>query len=214
MDRTVIRNAGLSLVLCAGLGFGGLAISQPAFADEAEDEAAATETVEDEAEETEDADEAEETDAAGLVDGTYEASGTGIGGKVPVTVTIEDGVIASVEIGDNSETQGIGSNAIDQLPDEFVGMSTVEEVEELDGVSGATITSNAIKNAVIDCLEQAAASDETETEDEDATEEETDEDEETSGSSTSTGTRSSSSSSASSSSTSTSSSTSSTSSSR
>ena len=74
-------------------------------------------------------------------DGTYEGTGKGIGGDVPVTVTVEGGKIAAVEVGDNSETQGIGSNAIEQLPEQFVGLKTAEEVDALDGVSGATITS-------------------------------------------------------------------------
>ncbi len=78
---------------------------------------------------------------------------------MPVTVTVKDGAIESVEVGDNSETQGIGSNAIEQLPEQFVGLKTAEEVDALDGVSGATITSNALKDAVADCLEQAAAGD-------------------------------------------------------
>ena len=74
--------------------------------------------------------------------------GKGIGG-VPVTVTLdENGAIASVEVGENSETQGIGSNAIEQLPGELVGLSTAEEIDAVDAVSGATVTSNAIKDAV------------------------------------------------------------------
>ena len=187
MDRSIIRNAGLSVVLCAGLGFGGLAMAQNAFAAETEDEAAATETEAkaDEKEATEDkaADEkdaAEETEskdadaddakaeAGALADGTYEGTGKGIGGDVPVTVTVKDGAIESVEVGDNSETQGIGSNAIEQLPEQFVGLKTAEEVDALDGVSGATITSNALKDAVADCLEQASAGDAEATDEADA----------------------------------------------
>ena len=194
MDRSIIRNAGLSVVLCAGLGFGGLAMAQNAFAAETEDEAAATETEakadekeatedkaadeKDAAEETEskdaeadekDADaDADKAEAGALADGTYEASGKGIGGDVPVTVTVKDGAIESVEVGDNSETQGIGSNAIEQLPEQFVGLKTAEEVDALDGVSGATITSNALKDAVADCLEQASAGDAEATDEADA----------------------------------------------
>ena len=120
-----------------------------------------------------DADDADEADdakaeAGALADGTYEASGKGIGGDVPVTVTVKDGAIESVEVGDNSETQGIGSNAIEQLPEQFVGLKTAEEVDALDGVSGATITSNALKDAVADCLEQASAGDAEATDEADA----------------------------------------------
>ena len=103
------------------------------------------------------ADEAEEAEVGALTDGeyadgTYEGTGKGIGGDVPVTVTVEGGKIASVEVGDNSETQGIGSNAIEQLPELIVEANGTEGV---DGVSGATITSNAIFTAVDEALEQA-----------------------------------------------------------
>lgn len=50
----------------------------------------------------------EET-ADGYDDGTYTSSGMGMGGNMPVAVVIEGGKIAVVEIGENSETRGIGS---------------------------------------------------------------------------------------------------------
>ena len=165
MERYAIRTAGLSLALVAGLGLGGLNLAaQPAFADEkASDEAAATETA-DKADEAKDADAADADkadaaagdadEAAGLKDGTYEAEGKGIGGKVPVTVVVKDGKIASVEVGENSETAGIGSKAIEQLPELIVEANGTEGV---DAVSGATITSKAIFTAVDDALEQAQA---------------------------------------------------------
>ena len=99
-------------------------------------------------------------EAAGAVsdttyaDGVYEAAGTGIHGDVPVAVTVEGGRISSVTVGENSETQGIGSNAIEQLPDAIVAANGIDGV---DGVSGATVTSGAIFTAVKDCLEQAGA---------------------------------------------------------
>ena len=89
-------------------------------------------------------------------DGEYTASGKGIGGEVPVTVTVKDGKISEVTVGDNSETQGIGSKAIEQLPDAIVAANGTEGV---DGVSGATVTSKAIFTAVDDCLEQAGTTD-------------------------------------------------------
>lgn len=82
-------------------------------------------------------------------DGTYTGSGQGIGGTVPVTVTLDDdGKIASVTVGENSETEGIGSKAIEQLPEQFVGLSTADEIDAVDGVSGASLTSNAIKAGI------------------------------------------------------------------
>ncbi len=90
--------------------------------------------------------------AATYADGTYTASSKGIGGDVPVTVTIEGGKIASVEVGDNSETPSLGGKAIEALPDEIVAANGTDGV---DAYSGATVTSKAIFTAVEDCLSQA-----------------------------------------------------------
>ena len=87
-------------------------------------------------------------------DGSYTAEGKGIGGTVPVTVTIKNGKITEVTVGDNSETQGIGSKAIEQLPSAIVEANGIEGV---DATSGATVTSKAIFTAVDDCLAQAQA---------------------------------------------------------
>ena len=170
MDRSIIRNAGLSLVLCAGLGMGVVAMANQAYAETTTDKAAATETVDKAATTETKADEkAATTDtkdakadekaadtkdaaAATLKDGEYKASSKGIGGDVPVTVTVKDGKIAKVEVGENSETEGIGSKAIEQLPDAIVKANGTEGV---DAVSGASVTSKAIFTAVEDCLNQA-----------------------------------------------------------
>ena len=94
--------------------------------------------------------------AGALKDGTYTAEGKGIGGKVPVTVEVKDGKVATVTVGDNSETQGIGSKAIEQLPEAIVAANGTEGV---DAVSGATVTSKAIFTAVDEALEQAGTTD-------------------------------------------------------
>ena len=111
------------------------AMANLAYAAETADKAAATETV-----------------AAAYTDGEFTAEGKGIGGKVPVTVEVKDGKIATVTVGDNSETEGIGSKAIEQLPDAIVEAGGTEGV---DAVSGASVTSKAIFTAVEDCLAQA-----------------------------------------------------------
>lgn len=90
--------------------------------------------------------------AGTLADGTYEAEGKGIGGAVPVAIVIKDGKISEVTIGDNFETTGIGSKAVEQLPALIVDAGGTADV---DGVSGATITSEAIFTAVDDCIAQA-----------------------------------------------------------
>ena len=43
---------------------------------------------------------------------------------------------------------GIGSKAIEAMPAEFVGCSTAEEIDALDTINRATVTSNALKEAV------------------------------------------------------------------
>ena len=71
-----------------------------------------------------------------------------------MTVTVKDGKIAEVKVGENSETQGIGSKAIEQLPAKIVEAGGTEGV---DAVSGASVTSKAIFTAVDEILDQAKA---------------------------------------------------------
>ena len=88
-----------------------------------------------------------------LPDGAKIGVGQGIGGDVPVAVTLNaDGTIASVTVGENSETDGIGSKAIAAMPEEFVGLSTLDQIQGVDGVSGASVTSQALRDAVAQAL--------------------------------------------------------------
>ncbi|MBR5289910.1 MAG: FAD-dependent oxidoreductase [Erysipelotrichaceae bacterium] len=75
---------------------------------------------------------------------TFEASAAGFGGEVTVKVTFKGEDITKVEVSGPNETSGIGSNAVEQLP------AKIEEADgaDVDVVSGATITSEAIKSAV------------------------------------------------------------------
>ena len=84
--------------------------------------------------------------------GTFEASAKGFGGDVSVAVTLENGVIVSITAEGASETTGVGSRAIETLPGAIVEAGSVD----VEAVSGATITSEAIKKAVSEAL--AAAS--------------------------------------------------------
>lgn len=77
-------------------------------------------------------------------DGTYEGSANGMGGALAVTVTVEGGKIAGVQVGDHKETPGICEPAIEQIPAAIVEKQSTE----VDVVAGATITSEAIKAAV------------------------------------------------------------------
>jgi uncharacterized protein with FMN-binding domain len=98
-----------------------------------------------------------ETEAAAgfeTADNQYIGTGTGMDGDVTVRVTVDDGVISDVEVLDQNETPGIGSNAIDELPSKFIGLSSADEIDAVDSVSGATVTSDALKEAVKAALAQ------------------------------------------------------------
>ena len=77
------------------------------------------------------------------VSGDFTGTAKGMGGDVTVTLTLTDGKITGCTAEGADETEGVGSKAIEQLPGEIAESGSIE----VDGVSGATITSNAIKEA-------------------------------------------------------------------
>ena len=77
-------------------------------------------------------------------DGVYEGAASGMGGDVHVTVTVEGGRITAVEVGEHNETAGLSDPAIEKIPAAIVEAQSTE----VEAVSGATITSEAIKAAV------------------------------------------------------------------
>ena len=91
-------------------------------------------------------------DAGDLADGVYETSGEGYNDDIVVETTIEDGVITNVEIVSHDETDGIGTDAIDDLP----AMIVDENSADIDGVSGATASSEGILEAVQAAMEEAS----------------------------------------------------------
>lgn len=93
----------------------------------------------------------EATDSEGLIPGSYTAAGTGKNGEVPVTVVFTASAIESVTVGENQETAGIADGAIETMPQRIVESQSLA----VDVVSGATITSQAILDAVKDCIVQA-----------------------------------------------------------
>jgi uncharacterized protein with FMN-binding domain len=80
---------------------------------------------------------------------TLTGTAEGFGGEISVTVVISGDDIVSVEAAGDGETPGIGSIAIDELPAKIAEADSVE----VDGVSGATFTSDGIKAAVKNALE-------------------------------------------------------------
>ena len=85
------------------------------------------------------------------VSGDFTGKAKGLGGDVTVTITLKDSKITNVKAEGKSETEGIGSKAIDTLPGEMVDGNTIN----VEGVSGATVTSNAIKEAAKSAIESA-----------------------------------------------------------
>lgn len=88
---------------------------------------------------------------ANLNDGTYTATVDGQEGPLTIEVTIEGGKIAQVTVVENHETPTIGGTALEQLPSLIVESNSIA----VEAVSGATLTSMRVIDAVTDCLEQA-----------------------------------------------------------
>lgn len=88
-------------------------------------------------------------------DNQYIGKAQGMDDEIVVRVTVDDGKISQVEVLKQNETEGIGVPATEQLPEKFVGLDTEEAINAVDGISGATITSNALKQAVVNALLQA-----------------------------------------------------------
>ena len=87
-------------------------------------------------------------------EGQYVGVGKGLMGDVVVRVTMKDGAIAAVEVIEQNETATIAGPALETIPNQFIGMKTAEEVDAIDVVSGASVTSGALKEAVKNALAQ------------------------------------------------------------
>ena len=82
--------------------------------------------------------------------GTYTGTATGIG-EVKVTMTFSEIAITDVVIDASNETESIGGVAAPTLKDALMAAQSTE----IDNISGATITTNAVKKAAASCIEQA-----------------------------------------------------------
>lgn len=78
------------------------------------------------------------------VSGDFTGTAQGFGGEVSVTVTLTDGEITAVVAEGAGETEGVGTKALESLPVDMAEYNTVN----VDAVSGATVTSNAVVEAV------------------------------------------------------------------
>ncbi|MDD3409397.1 MAG: FAD-dependent oxidoreductase [Eubacteriales bacterium] len=89
--------------------------------------------------------------AFAATDGSYTAEAAGFGGAVSVTLTMAGDVITDCAITGENETPAIGGEAIGTLTQQVLDAQSAD----IDGVSGATVTSGAVKTAVAACLAQA-----------------------------------------------------------
>ena len=78
----------------------------------------------------------------------YIGTGKGLMGDVVTRVTMDGDAIAAVEVIEQNETASIAAPALEQLPGKFVGCKTAADIDAIDTVSGCTVTSNALKEAV------------------------------------------------------------------
>ena len=85
------------------------------------------------------------------VSGDFTATAKGFGGDVSVTLTLTDGAITGCTAEGKDETEGVGSQAIAKMPGAIAESGSIA----VDGVSGATITSTAIKEAAAAALTAA-----------------------------------------------------------
>ena len=85
------------------------------------------------------------------VSGDFTGTAKGFGGDVSVTLTLTDGAITGCTAEGKDETEGVGSQAIAKMPGAIAESGSIA----VDGVSGATITSTAIKEAAAAALTAA-----------------------------------------------------------
>lgn len=84
-------------------------------------------------------------------DGTYKGVGEGIHGEIAVTVEVKDGKIANIQIDSHSETKGVSDAAIADIPVRMVELNSAD----VEVVTGATMTSQGLVEAVKDALKAA-----------------------------------------------------------
>ncbi len=92
------------------------------------------------------------TESSGIyTPGTYTGEGNGFGGTVSVTITVDENSITAVEAAGDSETASVGGAALEELAAQVLEAQSAE----IDGVSGATYTSDGIAEAAAAAIEAA-----------------------------------------------------------
>ena len=85
------------------------------------------------------------------IPGTYEGTAEGISSTVKVTMTFSDSAVTDVVVDTSGETASYGAAAADELRKQLMAAGSAE----IDGVSGSTVTSNAVMKAAKSCYAQA-----------------------------------------------------------
>ena len=91
--------------------------------------------------------------AAIFTPGTYEGTGKGYGGDIKVSVTVDETSITDIEVVEQTETEGVGGAALPTLVDKVLSAQSVN----IDGVSGATYTSDGFLTAVREAITASGA---------------------------------------------------------
>lgn len=86
------------------------------------------------------------------IDGTYEGTGTGRGGNIVVELTIADNKISDIKVKEEHETEGL-NEAMSIMTEEMIATNNFD----VDGVTGATITSAGFRTAVADAFSKTGA---------------------------------------------------------
>lgn len=86
-------------------------------------------------------------------DGKYSAQAEGYAGSFSVTITIANGHLQAIEVGDHAETPDRGGAALESMIPKMIDAQSYD----VDAMSGATITADGLRDAVARCLEEASA---------------------------------------------------------
>ena len=90
--------------------------------------------------------------AAAFIPGEYEAAAQGFGGAVTVKVTVDEAGVTAAEITADKETPAIGGTAAEALAAAIIGAANAD----VEVIAGATVTSNAVKEALAAALAKAS----------------------------------------------------------
>ncbi len=139
MNKSMLRTvAVMSALSITGCGASSVPVATTAAA-EASSEAATTAA-------------AEVVESTGtLTDGTYTASAKGMDGDITAEVVVKDGKIAEINYTEQDETAGVGDKALKLMAEAIIEHQSLG----VDAISGATVSSSAVRMLVSDAVEQA-----------------------------------------------------------